>query len=49
VTYGGVAATSFEVISDTQVDAVVPTGAKTGKIQVTTRGGNGDKLDTVTE
>jgi len=39
VTFGGVAATSFQVISDSEVKAVVPTGAKTGKIQVTTPGG----------
>jgi hypothetical protein len=39
VTFGGVAATSFQVINDTQVDALVPTGAKTGKIQVTTSSG----------
>jgi len=39
VTFGGVAATSFQVISDLEVDALVPTGAKTGKIQVTTPGG----------
>jgi uncharacterized repeat protein (TIGR03803 family) len=41
VTFGGVAATSFQVINDSQVDAIVPTGAKTGKIQVTTPGGTG--------
>jgi len=38
VTFGGVKAT-FSVGSDTQVTATVPTGAKTGKIQVTTPGG----------
>ena len=41
VTFGGVAATSFQVISDTQVDALVPTGAVTGPIAVTTAGGTG--------
>jgi uncharacterized repeat protein (TIGR03803 family) len=41
VAFGGVAATSFQVISDTQVDAVVPTGAVTGPIAVTTPGGTG--------
>ena len=41
VTFGGVAATSFQVISDTQVDALVPTGAVTGPIAVTTPGGTG--------
>jgi uncharacterized repeat protein (TIGR03803 family) len=39
ITFGGIAATSLQVISDTQVDALVPTGAVTGKIQVTTAGG----------
>jgi hypothetical protein len=39
VTFGGVAATSFEVIDDSHVGALVPTGAKTGKITVTTPGG----------
>jgi uncharacterized repeat protein (TIGR03803 family) len=38
VTFGGVKAT-FSVDSDTQITATVPTGAKTGKIQVTTPGG----------
>jgi IPT/TIG domain len=41
VTFGGVAATSFEVIDDSHVDATVPEGAKTGKIAVTTPGGTG--------
>jgi uncharacterized repeat protein (TIGR03803 family) len=41
VTFGGVAATSLEVISDSEVKAIVPTGAKTGKIAVTTPGGTG--------
>ncbi len=39
VTFGGVAATNFAVNSDTQVTATVPTGAKTGKIVITTAGG----------
>jgi uncharacterized repeat protein (TIGR03803 family) len=39
VTFGGVAATSLQVISDTEVDALVPTGAVTGPIAVTTAGG----------
>jgi hypothetical protein len=38
VTFGGVAATSFTVKSATQITATVPTGAKTGKIGVTTNG-----------
>lgn len=39
VTFGGVKATIFKVNSDTQVTATVPTGAKTGKIGITTAGG----------
>ncbi len=39
VTFGGVKATTFSVDSNTQITATVPTGAKTGKIQVTTPGG----------
>lgn len=41
VAFGGVPATSFQVISDTQVGALVPTGAVTGPITVTTAGGTG--------
>ena len=41
VTFGGVAATSYQVISDTEVDALVPAGAITGAIAVTTPGGTG--------
>jgi uncharacterized repeat protein (TIGR03803 family) len=41
VTFGGVAATSYQVISDTEVKALVPTGAVTGPIAVTTSGGTG--------
>jgi uncharacterized repeat protein (TIGR03803 family) len=39
VTFGGAKATNFTVDSDTQITAVVPTGAKTGTIGVTTKGG----------
>jgi uncharacterized repeat protein (TIGR03803 family) len=39
VTFGGVRATTFTVNSDTQVTVKVPSGAKTGKISVTTPGG----------
>jgi uncharacterized repeat protein (TIGR03803 family) len=39
VTFGGVKATSFTVNSDTQVSATVPSGAKTGKLVITTPGG----------
>jgi uncharacterized repeat protein (TIGR03803 family) len=40
VTFGGVKATSFTVNSDIQVTATVPTGAKTGTIKITTKGGS---------
>jgi uncharacterized repeat protein (TIGR03803 family) len=39
VTFGGVKATSFTVVNDTTVTATVPTGAVTGKIKITTKGG----------
>jgi hypothetical protein len=48
VTFGGVAATSFQVIKDTQVDALVPTGAVTGPIAVTTSGGTGTSASNFT-
>jgi uncharacterized repeat protein (TIGR03803 family) len=38
VTFGGVKAT-FSVVSDIKITTTVPTGAKTGRIQVTTPGG----------
>jgi uncharacterized repeat protein (TIGR03803 family) len=41
VTFGGVAATSFQVINDQQVKALVPNGAVTGPIAVTTSSGTG--------
>jgi uncharacterized repeat protein (TIGR03803 family) len=41
VTFGGVAATSYKAINDTQVDALVPAGAVTGTIAITTAGGTG--------
>jgi uncharacterized repeat protein (TIGR03803 family) len=41
VTFGGVAATSYQAISDTEVKALVPLGAVTGPIAVTTPGGTG--------
>lgn len=39
VTFGGIASTSYQAISDTQVNALVPTGALTGAVTVTTPGG----------
>jgi uncharacterized repeat protein (TIGR03803 family) len=39
VTFGGVAATSLQVINDSQIDALVPAGAVKGPIAVTTPGG----------
>jgi uncharacterized repeat protein (TIGR03803 family) len=39
VTFNGVPATSFKVASDTFLTAVVPSGAATGKVVVTTPGG----------
>jgi hypothetical protein len=39
VTFGGGKAASFTVNSDTQVAAIVPTGAVTGRIAITTPGG----------
>jgi len=39
VTFGGISATSFTVNSDTEVTAIVPAGAKTGKIAIATPGG----------
>ena len=41
VTFGNVAANSFQVIKDTEVDALVPKGALTGPIAVTTSSGTG--------
>ena len=40
VTFNGLAATSFTVVSDTYMTAVVPTGATTGAVVVTTPGGS---------
>lgn len=39
VTFGGVKATNFTVLSPALIQAVVPTGAKTGKVKVTTPNG----------
>ena len=40
VTFNGVAATKFSVVSDTYMTAVVPAGATTGAVVVTTPAGN---------
>lgn len=48
VTFGGVKAASFTVNSDTQVTATVPTGAKTGKIVITTPGGTASSATSFT-
>lgn len=48
VTFGGVAATSFTVNSDSLLTATVPTGAKTGKITITTPGGTVTSTQTFT-
>jgi len=47
VTIGGVAAT-FTINSDTSITVTVPTGAKTGKIAVTTSGGGASSATTFT-
>jgi uncharacterized repeat protein (TIGR03803 family) len=39
VTFNGIAATSFKVVTDTYMTVVVPSGATTGKVVVTTPGG----------
>ena len=38
----GVEAASFQVVSDTQIEAVVPSGSRWGNIQVTTPGGTAE-------
>jgi uncharacterized repeat protein (TIGR03803 family) len=48
VTFGGVKATTFTVNSDSQVTAAVPTGAKTGKIAITTPAGAATSSGTFT-
>ena len=48
VTFGGVKATTFTVNSDTQVTATVPSGAKTGKVAVKTKGGSATAPGTFT-
>jgi hypothetical protein len=41
VTFGGAKATTFQVINDSEVKTLVPMGAKTGHIAITTPGGTG--------
>src|SRR5262249_2289728 len=48
VSFGGVAATTFTVTPDSQITAVVPTGAVTGKISVTGPGGTATSAGTFT-
>jgi uncharacterized repeat protein (TIGR03803 family) len=48
VKFDGIAATTFTVNSDTKITAIVPTGAKTGKIAVTTKGGASSSSGTFT-
>jgi hypothetical protein len=48
ITFGGVAATTFTVNSDTQVTASVPSGAITGKVVITTTGGAANSSGTFT-
>jgi uncharacterized repeat protein (TIGR03803 family) len=48
VTFGGVKATSFTVVSPTLIQAIVPTGAKTGKVSVSTHNGNALSKETFT-
>jgi uncharacterized protein (TIGR03437 family) len=48
VTFGGVKATSFTVVSPSLIRAVVPTGAKTGKASVTTHNGTATSKETFT-
>ena len=47
-TFGGVKAASYTVNSGTQITASVPSGAKTGKIAVTTAGGSASSKSTFT-
>jgi uncharacterized repeat protein (TIGR03803 family) len=48
VTFGGVKATNFMVASPTLIQAIVPTGAKTGKVVVTTPNGSARSKQTFT-
>ncbi len=48
VTFGGVAATNFTVVSPALVQATVPAGAVTGKVIVTTPNGSATSKQTFT-
>ena len=48
VRFGGIAASDFEVVSDTLILAIVPDSATTGKISVTTAPGTGTSADDFT-
>ncbi len=48
VTFGGVKATGFTVNSPTLIVAIVPAGAKTGKVKVTTPNGTASSKETFT-
>jgi len=48
VTFGGVKATSFRVVTPTLIQATVPAGAKTGKVSVITSNGTATSKETFT-
>jgi uncharacterized repeat protein (TIGR03803 family) len=48
VTFGGVKATNFTVVSPTLIQAIVPAGARTGKVVVTTPNGTARSKQTFT-
>jgi hypothetical protein len=48
VTFGGVKATNFRVASPTLIQAIVPTGAITGKVRVITPNGTAASKQTFT-
>ncbi len=48
VTFGGVKSTNFTVVTPTLIQAIVPTGAKTGKVHVTTPDGTATSKQTFT-
>lgn len=48
VTFGGVKATSFTVVTPAFIQAIVPSGAKTGKVTVTTPNGSAASKQTFT-